>query len=68
MKRARLEELRDLYRRELLDSVIPFWTKHSLDSEHGGYLTCLERDGSVFGTDKQVWGQGRGTWVLWRTR
>ena len=64
MKRARLEKLRELYRRELLESVIPFWTSHSLDGEYGGYLTCLDRDGSVFGTDKQVWAQGRGTWLF----
>ena len=31
MKRERLLELREIYRRELFDSVIPFWLNHSLD-------------------------------------
>ena len=64
MKSARLQELRELYRHDLLDSVVPFWLAHSLDREYNGYLTCLDRNGSVFGTDKQVWGQGRGTWLF----
>ena len=28
------------------DDVIPFWERHSLDREVGGYFTCLDRDGS----------------------
>lgn len=50
------------YRDELLDSVIPFWMKHSKDTVHGGYLTSLDRDGTVFDTDKWVWLQGREVW------
>ncbi len=54
----------ELYRRTLLDDVIPFWLKHGLDREHGGIMTCLDRDGSVLDTDKSVWFQGRTGWVF----
>ena len=40
-----------LYRDELLGSVIPFWMNHSLDSDSGGYFTCLDRRGGVYDTD-----------------
>jgi len=53
-----------LYRRTLLENVLPFWEAHSPDREHGGYFTCLNRDGSVFDTDKFVWLQGRQVWTL----
>ena len=48
----------------LLDDVIPFWEKHSVDREAGGYLTCLGRDGSVYDTDKFVWLQARQVWMF----
>ena len=52
------------YRATLLDDVIPFWLRHGLDAEHGGYLTALDRNGSVLDTDKSVWFQGRGAWMF----
>jgi N-acylglucosamine 2-epimerase len=52
------------YRDELLEGVIPFWLRHSIDTGFGGYFTCLERDGSVFDTDKFIWLQGREVWML----
>lgn len=63
MDETRRQALTDLYRRTLLDDVIPFWLKHSLDREHGGYLNMLARDGSVYDTDKAIWLQGRGVWL-----
>jgi len=56
--------LADFYRRALLDDVIPFWLRHGLDREHGGYLTALDRDGTVIDTDKSIWFQGRGAWTF----
>jgi len=52
------------YRRALLEDVIPFWEKHSLDRECGGYFTCLGRDGTVYDTDKFVWLQARQVWTF----
>ena len=53
-----------LYRDTLFNDVLPFWLRHGLDREHGGILTCLDRDGSVFDTDKSVWFQGRAAWMF----
>jgi len=38
--------------------------KHSKDETHGGYFTCLGRDGKVFDTDKFMWLQGREVWMF----
>ena len=46
-------------RKFLLDNVIPFWTKNAIDRECGGIITMLDREGSVYGTDKNVWFIGR---------
>src|SRR5512137_2707766 len=61
---ARRAQLAALYRDTLLGDVIPFWLRHGLDHEHGGFLTALDRDGSVLDTDKSVWFQGRGAWMF----
>lgn len=61
-----LENYSQKYRRELVESVIPFWLKHSLDHEYGGYFTALERDGSVYDTKKYMWLQGRQVWTFSR--
>lgn len=52
------------YRRALLGDVIPFWERHSIDRECGGYFTCLDRSGRVFDTDKFVWLQARQVWTF----
>ena len=52
------------YRKELLENIIPFWEKNSPDVEHGGYFTCLDRQGKVFDTDKFMWLQGRQVWFF----
>lgn len=64
MDQARRTELRDLYYHTLVDDVVPFWLNHALDREYGGYLNCLDRDGSVYDTDKAIWLQGRGVWLF----
>ncbi len=64
MKPARLLELREIYRHELFDQVIPFWLNHSLDRNHGGQFNSLDRDGSVFDGDKSMWLQGRALWMF----
>ena len=61
---AHLDQFAEIYKRELLTNIIPFWQKHSPDTEHGGFLTCLNRNGSVFDTDKFMWLQGRQVWLF----
>jgi N-acylglucosamine 2-epimerase len=50
----------------LTDEVIPFWLAHGLDREHGGIMTCLDRDGTLVDDDKGVWQQWRAAWMLAR--
>ena len=64
MDRSRLEHLRQVYRDGLLEDTLPFWTKHAVDREHGGFITSLDRDGTVVDTDKGMWPQCRFTWLL----
>ena len=61
---ANLDALRRFYRAQLLDDVTPFWLKHSLDREYGGYLTTLDRDGAPHGTGKYIWPQARGAYLF----
>lgn len=61
-----LKDLRGLYEENLFESVIPFWMKHSLDQKHGGYFTCLDREGAVYDPRKYVWLNGRQVWTLSR--
>lgn len=58
------QQLSSQYCDELMNSVLPFWLNNSQDLEHGGYFTCLTRDGKVFDTDKFVWMQGREVWLF----
>lgn len=53
----------ELYRNELLKNVLPFWDKYSVDKDNGGFITCLDKDGRRFDTDKFLWIQGRQTWI-----
>ena len=62
--RAALARLRVQYHAELYDNVLPFWLKHSPDREFGGFFNCLDEDGSVYDTRKNVWLQGREVWMM----
>ena len=58
-----MKEYTNIYKSELLDHVIPFWEKYSIDAE-GGYFTCLDTKGNVFDQDKFMWLQGRQVWMF----
>jgi len=60
----RAAELREHYRAALFDDVVPWWMRHSLDREYGGYYSLLQRDGRTWGTDKYMWMTGRQVWLL----
>lgn len=47
----------------LTDDILSFWLKNAFDKENGGIFTSIDRDGSVYGTDKSVWFQGRTLWT-----
>jgi N-acylglucosamine 2-epimerase len=58
------QELIGVYRDGLLGDTLPFWIDHCVDREYGGFMFCLDRDGTVVDTDKGMWTQGRFTWLL----
>ncbi|AFZ03067.1 AGE family epimerase/isomerase [Calothrix sp. PCC 6303] len=58
------QTLAQLYRDTLLNDVLPFWEKYSLDEKNGGYFTCLNREGQVYDTDKFIWLQNRQVWTF----
>ncbi len=64
MAKNKYSELAAFYKNALLDNVLNFWTKNSLDKEYGGYFTCLDREGKVYDTDKFVWLQCRQVWLF----
>ncbi len=58
-----LGRLAEFYRGALLEDVVPFWQRHGVDRECGGFFTCVDRRGVLYSTDKPVWFQGRATWL-----
>jgi len=58
-----LKKFKRLYYDEL-GGCLEFWHRFGLDRKFGGYLTCLDRQGEVFGYDKSVWFQGRGLYTF----
>ncbi|WP_182867271.1 AGE family epimerase/isomerase [Rhodopirellula sp. JC639] len=64
MTPTRIRSLLDTYRDGLLKDTLPFWIRHAVDHQHGGFITSLDQDGTVIDTDKGLWQQGRFTWLL----
>ncbi len=64
MEQKKIEEFKSIYRDGLLNDTIPFWQKHAVDHEYGGFKTFLDADGSVLSTDKPMWVIGRITWLF----
>ena len=52
------------FKKELLESCVPFWLKNGVDKECGGVITCLDRKGEIYSEDKSVWMQGRAGWMF----
>ena len=59
-----IPQLLAIYRDGLLSDTLPFWIPRAIDRECGGYITSLDRDGTILQTDKPVWFQGRFAWLL----
>ena len=53
--------------RQLARVVLPFWLRHGVDEQHGGFFTCFDNRGRRrLSTDKFTWSQGRFVWLLAR--
>ena len=63
MAELSLADMAAVWRRDLVTNVIPFWEKHSLDREHGGYFTCCDRDGKILDDSKYMWLQARAVFM-----
>ncbi len=51
--------LRDFYLDHLLNHVMPFWDRHTIDWEHGGIFTGIDDDGSIVTRNKYLWSNAR---------
>ncbi len=58
-----LEEIRDQYRSDLFEDLLPFMEKYVIDHELGGFMCNTDRDGTRLGERKTTWFEGRGIWV-----
>lgn len=63
-EKSDLSKYAELYKKELLEEIIPFWESNSIDKVNGGYYTCLDRKGKVYDTDKFIWLQARQVWTF----
>ncbi len=64
MEPGKIERFISIYRDGLLNDTLPFWLRHSIDREFGGFLFSVDRDGSLLDTDKGMWQTCRFTWML----
>ena len=64
MRPETIEKYISIYKNGLLEDIIPFWLRHSVDHEYGGFMFALDRDGTVIDTDKSVGLHGRFVWTL----
>ncbi len=51
------------HKKYLQENVLPFWLKNAFDYENGGIITCIDREGNVYGEEKSGWFQGRAMWT-----
>ena len=64
MDHHKLKELATFYRHHLLQENLPFWESRTEDKTHGGYLVSFDREGKLTATDKNLWCQGRQTYMF----
>lgn len=64
MNKDVINQYRQTYYDGLFNDTLPFWLNHAVDSQFGGIMTCVDREGKVFDTDKGIWQQGRFAWIL----
>jgi len=56
-------EFRNQYYHTLVDEIVPYWMKHSLDPS-GAINNCLAEDGTVLSKERYIWSQGRALWTF----
>ncbi len=58
-----LRQLARQYERDIFKDFFPFLDKHVIDHELGGFMTNVDRDGTLLKTTKNTWYCGRGIWA-----
>ena len=61
--KTELQDLQKLYRTTLLEDVIPWWLRYSID-QSGAINTCIRDDGTIISRDRWLWSQWRAVWVF----
>lgn len=56
-------ELIKQYENDVFEDFLPFLDKYVVDHERGGFMTNVDRDGTLHNTVKNTWYCGRGIWV-----
>jgi len=64
MEVTKLRDLHGFYSDFLRKNILPYWDRHGLDREYGGFLNCMKDDGTLISEDKYMWSQGRGLWTF----
>ncbi len=59
-----LKELYGFLLNYLIENIIPFWLRHSIDWNNGGLFSCIADDGTILRRDKYVWSNARALWVF----
>lgn len=58
-----LRQLARQYERDIFKDFFPFLNKHVVDHKLGGFMTNVDRDGTLLKTTKNTWYCGRGIWA-----
>lgn len=64
LKSNKYSDFLSLYRSELLERTVPFWTKYAIDWKNGGISTCISDEGKIISADKYLWSQLRAIWTF----
>lgn len=48
----------------LQNDILPFWMKNAIDYENGGIYNYIDREGNIYGKEKNVWFTGRAMWTF----
>jgi N-acylglucosamine 2-epimerase len=58
-----LRQLAKQYEYDIFKDFFPFLDKHVVDHKLGGFMTNVDRDGTLLKTTKNTWYCGRGIWA-----
>ncbi len=53
-----------LYRKTLLEDVMPFWMARGFADDSGAITNCLDDEGKLVSRDRYIWSQGRALWTF----